>query len=180
MKRSPTADVAALNRVRLNVAALIEDWPRLLRLLDEAAAGYPTGGPGGKRGKGGHTDLSDRLRYTPEVRAEDGTLISGGDLIPHQDPTDRDKADLSRALQLMLDGAMLARQVATRNLREPASANLCRGGCCPAGNMAERGKDGRCSACSRFWYKSSSAPGGRSEREYVGQSLPTCTDLVTA
>lgn len=143
MRRSVQADVAALNRVRLNVEALIEDWPRLVRALDEARAGYPTGrGDGGPTGKGGHTDLSDRLRYD-----------SAGRLLP--DPADSALAALGTALDGMLRSATAARNIQCGHLRDPASANwCCNANGCPDSRKAEPGRGGRCEACYRAWCRS--------------------------
>lgn len=161
MRRSVAVDVAALNRVRLAVQAGIEDHPILVPLLHEAKdSGLPGRATDGPTGKGGHWDLSDRLRYTPD-----------GDLMPFRDPAEEALAELGEAIQLLLRGSAILRRVATTNLEHPASANYCRGGVCPDGKMAERGKSGRCSACSAFWYAVHN-PEARREREYVGQPRP--------
>lgn len=156
MRRSITTDVAALNRAKLDIEAAIEDWPRLIRALHEAADhGYPTGGDGGPTGRGGHRDLSDRLRYTP-----DGGIAA--------DPAEADLAELGRCVTALLRAATTMRGVQVKNLRDPASANwCCNAHGCPDGRKAEPGRGGRCEACYRAWHRS----GKLEDRQTAGRTV---------
>ncbi len=160
MKRSTTADLAVLNRVRRIVEAGIVDLPAMLPALHDARdGGYPGRRlDGSPSGKGGHRDLSDRLRFDPA-----GNVVS-------QDPAERDLAEIGAALKLLMDGAVRLRAVQTRTFGDRAEpTNLCRGGACPSGGMAARGCAGRCHACHQAWYRSASNPGERAERDTVGR-----------
>lgn len=163
MRRSAAADTATWQRICRLADAARENTPTLVPALNQARdGGYPPCSDGQPGGKGGHYDLSDRLRYDP-----------AGNLVAHQDPADRDLVERGRLMGLIQAHLLAVAAIDARHLREPASANLCRGGMCPAGNMAAPGKAGRCPACSAFWYKSSSSPNDpewpRHEREWVGQ-----------
>lgn len=158
MRRSPAADLATLRIIGRHVDAFLTDWPALLANLDQWRGGnaWPAGAHGQPGGKGGHTDLSDRLHYDAN-----GNLVG--------DPCDRIASELGHGLELMRQGMSIIRAQMTRHLADPTPTSLCRHGDCPAGNVATSVIRGvpRCSACKAFWYASASSPedgGGRRER----------------
>lgn len=164
MKRSPGTDVASLQRLRRILDAVIVDSPTWIGAMNQARdnghrSGWPTGQPGGR---GGHADLSDRLRYDP-----------AGNLVDGEDPADRALAEFGQFLEQTKRGLMGMRTLQAKALRpeDLTPTGLCRGGMCPGGKMAEKDKGGRCSACSQFWYAISN-PDERFEREWVGQPKP--------
>lgn len=143
MKRSPTADIAALNRVDLITEALITDWARLLHVLHVAQRdNLRASSWSGPYGKGGHSDPTGNLPFTPT-----------GDLAP--DKAAGDLAKLDKAITLMLTGATMARGVQLAWLQNPASANwCCNAHGCPTRSKAEPGRRGRCETCYRAWHRS--------------------------
>lgn len=151
MKRSQTADMACLQRLPAILAAVVADAPAWIPAMNEARdnghrSGWPTGQPGGR---GGHADLSDRLRYDP-----------AGNLVANWDPADQALAEFGRHLDAVRTGLVGMRGLMERTRRpgDLTPTGLCRDGHCPAGNMASKGKAGRCSACSAFYYATGIGP----------------------
>jgi hypothetical protein len=165
VRRSPATDTACLERLERILASVRADAPATIAALNEARdSGHPQQGDGQPGGKGGHTDLSDRLRYDAQ-----------GNLADSQDPADLALVEFGRCLDQAKSGIVGMRRIMERNRRgeDLTPTGLCRDGACPAGAQATTVLAGvpRCSACKAFWY-SVSNPDEREERGWVGQPKP--------